>query len=203
MTRSWSRAALLTMMLLALATNAADAGLAEWNGHLGIGYAKLFAHDRDPRSILGQEQRQTPAGSLSLAAGADYPITRSLRGGIGIGYHLLGSRTLVRGSQFANVDYSVFDVALLAHWIPMAGPVGRVSFGPALISSHADLSTGGGGASFSDLAVSETAPGFALDATLMPRSDAPVRVGLELGTRVGFLEQEIWTLATARFAFHY
>jgi hypothetical protein len=173
-----------------MAPASAHAGLAEWNGHLGFGYAKLFAD-------------QAPAGSLSLSAGADYPIASGFRGGVDIGYHLLGSRTLVRGSLFANVDYSVFDVALFAHWIPPSGPIGRVSVGPALVSAHADLSTAGGGAAFSDLAVAQTAFGVAADITAISHSSAPVRVGLEIGTRVGFLDEENWTLATARVTFHY
>ena len=49
----------------------------------------------------------------------------------------------------------------------------------------------------------ENALGFGLDATLMQKKVAPVRVGFELGTRVGLLKQETWTLATARLAFHY
>jgi hypothetical protein len=83
------------------------------------------------------------------------------------------------------------------------GPIGRISIGPALLSARADLSTAGGGAAFSDLAVEEVAAGIAMDATLIQRSSAPVRVGLELGTRVGFLPEEAWTLATARLAIHY
>ena len=51
--------------------------------------------------------------------------------------------------------------------------------------------------------IEQVAPGFALDAVLMRHSEAPVRLGLELGTRVGFLDRETWTLATVRMAFHY
>lgn len=202
MTRSWSRVAWLATMLAVLLPGVASAGFPEWNGHLGIGYTKLFVHGRD-QALEGEEAPQTPAGSLSLAGGVDYPITSSLRAGIDIGYHLLGSLTHVRGSLFATVDYSVFDVALLAHWTPPAGPVARVSLGPALVSAHADLSTGGGGAAFSDLAVAETVPGVAFEATLMKRAAAPVKVGLSLGARMGWLEHENWTLATGRFVFHY
>jgi hypothetical protein len=81
--------------------------------------------------------------------------------------------------------------------------VARLGFGPALLSARADLSAAGGGAGFSDLAVAETAAGAALDATVMRRTAAPVRVGFEIGTRIGFLAEETWTLATVRLTFHY
>jgi hypothetical protein len=181
---------LLVTGLVAGGAAPARADLAAWNGHMSVGYAKLFATD-------------APGGSLSLAAGVDHPITSGIRGGVAIGFHLLGTRTVTRGSLFANVDYSVLEVAALAHWMPRRGPVSRLSFGPALFSGHADLSTSGGGAAFSDLAVAETAAGAAVDATIMQRALAPVRVGLELGTRVGFLTEETWTVATARLVFHY
>ena len=109
-----------------------------------------------------------------------------------------------RGSLVAGVDYSVFEAVAFLHWIPeRLGPVGIVSVGPGLMSARAELSTSGGGAGFSDLAVEKLAPAAALDVTLIQRSNAPVRVGIELGTRVGFLPSDTWTLATARVAFHY
>jgi len=169
----------------------AQGAIGDWNGHLSIGYAKLFVNDG-------------PAGSLSITGGVDYPLAATLRAGVDVGYHFLGSRTVERGSMFANIDYSAFEAVLFAHWIPQGlGPIGRISIGPALLSASAVLSTAGGGAAFSDLAVEKVAAGFAMDATLIQRSSAPVRVGLELGTRVGFLPEEAWTLATARLAFHY
>ena len=187
---TWGLGLLVAGFVACIAAGPAHADLAAWNGHMSVGYAKLFATD-------------APGGSLSLAAGVDRPIVTGLRGGVAIGYHLLGTRTVTRGSLFANVDYSVLEVTALAHWTPRRGPVTRLSFGPALFSGHADLSTSGGGAAFSDLAVAETVPGFGVDATHMQRALAPVRVGLEVGTRVGFLTEETWTVATARLAFHY
>lgn len=172
-------------------SGAAAGGLRDVNGHLSIGYAKLFVDE-------------APGGSLSVTAGVDHPVARALRAGVGVGYHLLGSRTVERGSLFANVDYSLFEAVLVAQWIPeRLGPVGIVSGGLALLSARAELSTSGGGAGFGDLAVEEVAPGLAVDVTLIRRTPAPVRVGLEFGSRVGFLDSETWTLATARLTIHY
>lgn len=174
-----------------LAAAPARAAVEDVRGHVSLGYAKLFVAD-------------APGGSLSITGGLDHPLWRDVRIGAGLGFHLLGSRTETRGSLFANVDYSVFEAVLFAHWAPPGlGPVGRISAGPALISARAELSTAGGGAAFSDLAVEEVAGGFALDATLIQKRPAPVRVGLELGTRVAFLSAETWTLGTARVTFHY
>ena len=75
---------------------------------------------------------------------------------------------------------------LLAHWTPsMLGPVGRVSFGPALVSARAELSTSGGGAAFSKLAIEEVAPGLAVEATLMQTQPRPVRTGTTPDDRPG------------------
>ena len=165
--------------------------VSEANGYLAVGFAQLFVAD-------------APGGSLSVTGGAAYPITRRLGVGAEIGYHLLGSRNVERGSLVAGVDYSVCEAVAFLHWIPeRLGPVGIVSVGPGLMSARAELSTSGGGAGFSDLAVEKLAPAAALDVTLIQRSNAPVRVGIELGTRVGFLPSDTWTLATARVAFHY
>jgi hypothetical protein len=162
-----------------------------FDGHLAIGYARLFTTG-------------APGGSFSFAAGVDRPLAVGLRTGIDVGFHLLGSRTVERGSLVATVDYTMLEAVLFTHWTPRhLGPLGRLSFGPALLSAHADLSSSGGGAAFSDLAVGEIAPGVALDATLIKRSVAPVRVGLQLGARVAILDGEDWTMATARLAFHY
>jgi hypothetical protein len=194
MMKRWSasRLAILVACLLVSVARGADAsGIQNVNGHVSIGYAKLFIAN-------------APGGSLSMAGGLDYPIARDLRAGFGVGLHLLGSRTVPRGSLVANVDYGVFEAVLFAHWIPRhLGPVGRISAGPALISARAELSTSGGGAAFSDLAVEHLAPGVALDVTLISHSTAPVRVGFEVGGRIGFLEREDWTMATTRVAFHY
>jgi hypothetical protein len=188
--KQWSRL-LCTAALLMVATGRSQgATIQDFRGHLSIGYAKLLAD-------------QAPGGSFSVAAGVDLPVAPALRIGPAVGLHLLGSRTVVRGSLVATVDYTTFEAVLFAHWVPPAGPVGRVSVGPALISARAELSTSGGGAAFSDLAVEEYAPGVALDATVISRHASPVRVGLELGGRIGFLAGDDWKIASARLAFHY
>src|SRR5262245_24478128 len=77
----------MTVAAIALAAGTATAGpkLADMRGHLVLGYAQLFTED-------------SPGGSLSAGAGVDLPVTGSLRAGIDVGYHLLGSRTLEQGS---------------------------------------------------------------------------------------------------------
>ena len=165
----------------------ADAGvLSRMEGHLGLGYARLFVAD-------------SPGGSLSATAGLDLPIARELRVGPAIGYHFLGSRTVEGDFNSATVEYTAFEVALLAHWQPVRlGPLARVSVGPALVHGRGELSVSSGGAEFQDHAFDETAPGAALDLTLLRRSPSPVRAGLEVGTRLGFLERETWTIVGAR-----
>jgi hypothetical protein len=152
---------------------------------------KLFATD-------------SPAGSLSTAAGVSIPIHGNWGAGVGIAFDLLGSRTVPRGSLIASVDYSMFEAGLFAHWMPQSlGPIGLVSLGPEVVNARAVLSTSGGGAGFRDLAVEEVAPAAALDVTLMSRKVKPVRVGLELSGRHAFLTGEDWSLASARLVFHY
>jgi hypothetical protein len=177
---------------LALAAPSARAfSIEPFRGHLAIGYAKLFVSD-------------APGGSLSVQAGIDHPLVRGARLGLDFGYHLLGSRNVESGSLAAGLDYSAFTTALLVHWVPNhLGPVGRLSLGPALVNAHVDLSTSGGGAAFAPYAVDETAPGVAFAATIISKREMPVRTGLELGATLGFLEQETWTLASARLVFHY
>jgi hypothetical protein len=184
-------AALLAPLLLATAPAPARAGFADLTGHLSIGYSHLFAKD-------------APGGSLSATAGIDHPIHGDLGAGVLVGFHLLGGRTVSQGSLLASLDYSVFEADLLFHWATTAwGPVGRISVGPAVVSARADLSSSGGGAAFSHLAIEEVAPGVALDVTVLPATPRPVRVGLELGLRHVFLPNEDWKVASARVAFHY
>ena len=182
----------LAMLALGVAAPAAAANLiAPVRGHVGVGYTRLFVSE-------------APGGSLSVEGGLDYPVRSGLRVGLSLGYHLLGSRTEERGSLIASLDYTALTTALQAHWTPASlGPVTRISAGPALFNGNVELSTAGGGAMFSDLAKSETAFGLALDATMMKAAESPVRVGFELGTRLGFFEDDTWTLATARLVFHY
>ena len=188
--RRATRAAAVAAVLLAMHP-AESAALGEMKGHLALGFAQLFVAD-------------APGGSLSVAGGLDVPVGAGFRLGGVAGYHLLGSRTVERGSLSANIDYSVFEAAVLLHWLPpRLGPIERVSAGPGLFRASAELSTSGGGAAFSDLAVGEIVPGLAFEATLMRRAPAPVRVGLELATRLGLVEAETWALASARLVFHY
>ncbi|HYM80558.1 MAG TPA: hypothetical protein VEY91_03985 [Candidatus Limnocylindria bacterium] len=170
-----------------------EAGLAvqSFRGHLAVGYGKLFTGS-------------APGGSLSIAGGIDYPLTSTLASGVDVGYHLLGSRTEVRGSLLADVDYSLFEATALLHWTPpWSGPVGRLSAGAGMFNARADLSTSGGGIGFSDLAVGETVPGLAFGATLVSRKPSPLRLGLELSGRMALVEDETWTVGVARIAVHY
>ena len=160
-------------------------------GHLSVGYAKLF---------IGH----APGGSISLSGGLEIPVATGWRAGADVGYHLLGNRNVERGSLSATVDYSVLEFIAFAHWQPPhLGPIGRISFGPSLVSAHAELSSSGGGAGFSDLAVGEVAPGAALQVTVIRPGVSPVRLGFELGAHLGFLVDETWSLGTARVTVHY
>jgi len=51
--------------------------------------------------------------------------------------------------------------------------------------------------------VSDTAPGAALELTAMSGKPSPVRVGLQLGGRVGFVQGENWTILSARLSLLY
>lgn len=189
------RAAAAALGLALALASAAPAAAFEWGsvrGHAGFGYA-------------ARVDSVSPGGSLSVSGGLDVPVAPSWRAGFSIGYHLLGGETVELGSLAANVEYSAFEAMLLAHWMPeRLGPLGRVSFGPGLMHGSAEISaTGGGGAAFRSLARSDAGPALGVDATLMPRRDAPVRVGLELSLRRAFLDREDWTVAAGRLVFHY
>ncbi len=163
----------------------------EMGGHASIGYAKLFIES-------------APGGSISMAGGLDYPLSPYVRAGIDVGYDLLGSRTVQRGSQVASVDYSDFQAIAFLHVLPEGlGVLRRVSLGPGLLIAHGDLSVTGGGASFSDLAVGETCAAAAAQVTLMPPRPAPLQLGLELGGRVAFMPGEDWKILVVRATAHY
>jgi len=182
---------LFVLLCLVPASAAAGMRFQELAGHASIGYARLFIP-------------HAPGGSISMAAGLDYPVARTLRAGLDLGYDLLGSRTVPRGSLVASVDYSAFELVAFLHWLPQRlGPVRRLSVGPAMLNAHGDLSVTGGGAGFSDLAVGETAAAAAAQITLMPERPAPVKLGFELGGRLAFLPGEDWKLFTARMTVHY
>ena len=197
-----ARAVVIAALLVvaALAAAPAHADLQKLGGMLSIGGAKLFVSDRDSLSNGG-----TPSGSISFAAGVDYPVASQWRVGAEIGFHLLGTRNVESGSFSASVDYSTFETSLLAHWLPQGlGPLRRISIGPSLLSARADVSAGAGGASFSKLAVEQVAPGIAASATLMPGGNALVRAGLEIGARTAFLDGgKRWTVGLLRLAIHF
>lgn len=197
MTRIWGRIACRAAAALALLLVAAGPAWADGRaagplaGHLSLGYAQLMTAG-------------APGGSISFTAGVDLPLTQTVRIGADLGYDLLGSRSVERGSLGASVNYSAFETVLFAHWVPQhLGPLGRVSAGPMLMAAHADLSAAAGGAGFSDLAVGETAGGVAGEATFISRSASPVHLGLQLGARSAFLTRETWTLLSARLTIHY
>ena len=187
----WTAATALLALALALPRGAGAGAIQVVQGHLSLGYAQLFIAD-------------APGGNLSITGGVDFPIARRLRAGIDLGYSLLGSRAVERGSLSTNVNYSALQGVAFAHWIPeRLGPVGRISLGPALVNAHADLTSAAGGAGFSDLAVFETAPGVAVEVSFISRKPSPVRVGLQLGYLAVFLNDEDWSLGSARITIHY
>jgi hypothetical protein len=186
------RCALISPLLALVAVLGAAPSEAGMRGHLSLGYARLF------------DVEDAPGGSLSVAGGLDFPIRGNFLIGGEVGFHLLGGRTLKDGSLVANLDYSLTELALLVHWEPTTlGPVGRLTIGPVLTSARADLSSSGGGIAFSDLAVEDVAPGFAVAVTLMQKKAAPVRAGVELGARTSYVPDDTWVVATARLAIHY
>jgi hypothetical protein len=186
----WRIVALGVGIALLGSTAALAAPLDQVQGHLAVGYGKLFEED-------------APGGSLALGAGIDLPATAALRTGVEVGYMLLGTRTTQEGSLVAELDYSLFEALALLHWTPpWRGPLGRISVGPGVFNARADL-TASGGASFEGLARAETRPGAALALTLIQRRPAPVRIGLEVGARMVWLERGTWPLATTRLVVHY
>ena len=173
---------------------AARPRLADVRGHLAIGFAHVSSSDTSA----------TPAGSLSVGGGLDYPVGRGLRAGLDVGYHLLGSRTLVQGSLSSGIDYSLFEALALLHWSPGRGQAQLVvSGGPGIFSARAALAATAVGAAFSPQAIEQTRAGLGLGVTLTRRRVAPVRVGLEAGLRIVPLESSTWTLVTARIAMLY
>ena len=184
---------LTALLLTAVLASSSHAGmkLEMWRGHLSLGYGHLFS------------DTTSPGGSISAAAGIDYPINSSLRLGPTVSMSLYGSYNTERGSFAASVDHSMLDVALQLHWLPASGPITRVSFGPGVAAARGDLQAGAGGASFLDLAVDEVQPEVALDLTLLPRRQKVVAVGLETGVRWVPVERVDWWSFTARLAVHY
>jgi hypothetical protein len=168
--------------------------LADVSGHLAIGFTHLSSSDTT----------STPGGSLSIAGGVDVPVSARLRAGLDLGYHLLGTRTLVQGSLTSGLDYSVFEVLALVHWTPLdRGPQLIVSGGPGLFAARASLAATSVGLAFTPQAIDETRAGGALSLAVTRRRPSPVRVGIEAGLRIVPLESTTWTLASVRIAMRY
>jgi hypothetical protein len=196
--------ALLLAIVLALAATAtAGAGpkLSEVRGHLGLGYAHLFSDE-------------SPGGSLSAGVGVDLPLAGAFRGGLDVGYHLLGSRSLEEGSLTSSLDYSLLEAVALVHWTPGSGGALSLSAGPGVFIAHADLPSSSTGAAFSSQTVDETRLGAALGVSLAKPGASPVRAGLEAGVRIVPLSAQIdpttgesksrtWTVALVRLRLLY
>jgi hypothetical protein len=164
---------------------------AEWKGNLALGYSKLFIPD-------------APAGGFALALGVNQKVDSRLRVGPVVAYHLLGTSAVSRGSQNANVDYSLLEFELRADWqVQHAGPLRRVSFGPSVTRALADISSSSAGLMFEDLAVSEWKGGMGLDFALLPAGPRPVAVGLEGGIHFSFVQDQTWTVGTLRLVLEY
>ena len=180
------------LLTAALATRPAhaDSWVTPFRGHISFGYAKLFIPD-------------APGGSLSFSAGVDHPLAETVRLGLDIDFNLLGTNTVNRGSLVADVDYSTLELLAMFHWQPAwHGPLGRLSAGAGVMGARAAVNSSGA-AEFQDLAVSQAAPALAAEATLISRSTAPVKVGLETGVHVGFVTDQSWTVWDVRLAIHY
>jgi hypothetical protein len=190
--RATSRALRSACTALALAASlalAAEPARAEWKGNLGLGYSKLFISE-------------APAGGFALALGVNQEAGKHLRVGPVVAYHLLGTQSVNRGSENANVDYSMFELELRADWRPWHTG-SRISFGPSLTRALADISSSSAGLAFEDLAVSEWKGGLGLDAAWLPSGERPVAVGVEAGVHVSFVSKETWSVGTIRLVLEY
>ena len=174
----------------------AAAGLAfsDVHGHMTLGFSHLFVSDTS----------STPGGSVSFGAGVDIPIAHRLRAGVDVGYHLLGSQTLVQGSLSSGIDYSLFEAVALLHWSPLDhGPDLILSAGPGLFHAKAELPSTSVGLAFTPYAVNDTRVGVAFGVTALRRKPTPVRPGIVVGVRVIPLESVTWTVASAGIALSY
>ena len=105
----------------------ARADVLAWRGRLSIGYGKLFFNG-------------APGGGFSTLVGVDLPVRSRFRLGPEIAFHLLGTRSIDSGGANANIDYSLFEFGVQAHWLPAhAGMIHRVSLGPAMMRSRVTL----------------------------------------------------------------
>jgi hypothetical protein len=180
-----------SLLAAALLVTAALPARAEMMGHVNVGYGRLFADG-------------APGGSLAMSGGFDWPVVSGWRVGLDVGYSLLGSSNENRGSLFANIDYSALNAYAVGIWQPTSlGPVERVTVGAGIMNALAEIASAGGGAAFRDLAREGVVPAALIGTTLMSRTPSPVRAGLELSARIGFLDEETWVIACAGVAFHY
>lgn len=178
----------LATLLVTRGVAAAGPSLDSIRGHFGLGYAQLM-------------NTGSPGGSLGFGAGLDLPVRKSLRFGVDIGFELLGSQVVERDSVLsADLEYSLFETFALLHWIPREP--WRISIGPGLVHSRADLSSSSPVA-FGDLAVDETAPGGALSLQWLTGGATPLRAGLEVGVRTAWMEHGTWTVMVGRVTVHY
>ena len=182
------RTGLLTLALLVAAVLPARA---EMMGHATIAYGKLLLDS-------------APGGSISMSVGFDWPVVDGWRVGVDAGYSLLGSSNENRGSLFANIDYSAMNAYGVAIWQPTSlGPVERITVGAGVMNALAEIAAAGGGAAFRDLAREGVVPAALVSTTFMSLKPSPVRAGVQLDARFGFLDEETWVIAQAGFTFHY
>jgi len=152
-------------------------------GHMRLGFSHLFVSDTT----------STPGGSLSFGAGIDIPLASRLRAGVGFGYHMLGSKTLVQGTLSSSLDYSVLEATALLHWSPLdSGPDLILSAGPGLFHAKAQLAASSIGLAFTPQAVDDTRLGAAFNVTAARRKPTPVRPGLDVGFKIIPLEGNTW-----------
>jgi hypothetical protein len=164
---------------------------ADWKGNLALGYSKLFIPD-------------APAGGFGIALGVNQEAGPRLRIGPVVAYHLLGTNAVARGSQNANVDYSLIEFELRADWtLEHTGPLRRVSIGPSLTHANAEISQSSAGLMFEDLAVSEWKGGLGIDVALLPKGPRTVAVGFEAGAHLSFVQSQTWTVGTVRLVLEY
>ena len=183
----------LRLIAAAALTLVAGAGSARaaWKGDLALGYSKLFIPD-------------APAGGFAIALGVNQEAGERLRVGPVIAYHLLGTSAVQRGSQNANVDYSLLEFELRADWtLEHTGPLRRVSIGPSLTHATAEISQSSAGLMFEDLAVSEWKGGLGVDVALLPKGPRTVAVGFEAGAHLSFVQSRTWTVGTIRLVLEY
>ena len=181
------------LLLLGALLTAAPARAFEWSrvqGHVGFGYGRLMIS-------------HSPAGSIGVTVGAETPVRPGLDLGIDLGLYLYGNRTVDRGTLNATLDYATQDLTLFTHWAVARGPISRISIGPGLTHTRAELSSAAGGAQFLDLAVDDLVPSLALDLSMLRRKPSPVRVALVAGYRVAFRPGEDWNQFSVRLGFHY